>query len=101
MLKIVISSLLAFGIHYATMAQQTPVLPISGKDLFQNNCTRCHGKDGTKRFLGATNLRKSALENTAVVTMIQNGKRFMPSYKNKLTEAEIKELAAYVKTLRP
>jgi cytochrome c6 len=98
MLKTIISSILVGLIHYQTMAQQAP---ISGKDLFQKNCAHCHGADGTRRFLGAPNLQKSTLDGARITTIIQNGKRFMPSFKNKLTEEEIKELTAFLKTLRP
>lgn len=36
----------------------------------------------------------------AIIERIQNGKKFMPSFKGKLSPDEIKELAGYVKTLR-
>ncbi|HZE83721.1 MAG TPA: cytochrome c [Puia sp.] len=71
-----------------------------GQLLFTQNCTRCHGADGTRGFLGAKNLQKSNLSDSAIVERIQNGRRIMPSWKKKFTMAEIWQLALYIKTLR-
>jgi cytochrome c6 len=78
----------------------TPGEPEKGKSLFQRNCTRCHGANGAKGFFGAANLKKSVMTEEAIIERIENGKRFMPSFKKRFTTEEIKELAGYVKTLR-
>ena len=74
--------------------------PLPGKALFTENCIRCHGEDGTRGFLGAKNLRKSTLTDSAIILKITNGRRIMPSFKKKFTPEEIREVMAYVKTLR-
>ncbi|HMH22789.1 MAG TPA: cytochrome c [Puia sp.] len=71
-----------------------------GKLLFLHNCTRCHGADGARGFLGAKDLKKSMLSDSAIVERIQNGRRIMPSWRKKFTTTEIWQLAAYIKTLR-
>jgi mono/diheme cytochrome c family protein len=73
---------------------------VDGKALFERNCARCHGANGAKGFFGAANLKKSVMTEEAIIERIENGKRFMPSFKKKFTPEEIKELAGYVKTLR-
>lgn len=74
--------------------------PINAKTLFEENCAKCHGADGTRGKFGAANLRKSIMTEDAIIERIGNGKRFMPSFKKRLTPDEIRELAGYVKTLR-
>ena len=74
--------------------------PISGKALFEENCAKCHGADGTRGRFGAANLRKSVMPEEAIIERIEKGKSFMPSFKKRLTPEEIRELAGYVKTLR-
>ena len=74
--------------------------PLDGKSLFEKNCQKCHGAKGTKGFFGAANLQKSTITEDAIIERIQIGKKFMPSFKSKLSPDEIKELAGYVKTLR-
>ncbi|MBN9298622.1 MAG: c-type cytochrome [Filimonas sp.] len=74
--------------------------PLSGKSLFTENCIRCHGEDGTRGFLGAKNLRKSTLADSAIILKITNGRRIMPSFKKRFTPEEIREVMEYVKTLR-
>ena len=71
-----------------------------GKAIFEKQCARCHGKDGTKGAFGAKNLQKSALEDNAIMVLIQNGKKAMPTYKKKLKSDEIKSVTDYVKEFR-
>lgn len=86
---------LAAGLQMSDGSQPDP-----GRQLFQKNCIRCHGADGTKGFLGAKNLQKSLLADEAITCRIRHGKRFMPSFQKRLTAAEIEQLVNYVKTLR-
>lgn len=77
----------------------------TGKTIFNNNCASCH-IGGANILVENKNLHKEALlkylENyetnpiTAIITQVQNGKNAMPAFKNKLTEAEIIEVATYV-----
>ena len=85
---------------FSAFTRQPSHTPLDGKSLFEKNCQKCHGAKGTKGFFGAANLQKSILTEDAIMDRIQNGKKFMPSFKNKLSADEIKELAGYVKTLR-
>jgi mono/diheme cytochrome c family protein len=72
----------------------------NGAALFNARCASCHGEDGTAGIGNAANLQTSKLDSTAVRERVTNGKGAMPSFKEQLTEAEIKKLAAYVFTLR-
>ena len=72
----------------------------TGEAIYLKKCARCHGADGTKGRSGAANLQLSKMQNDMMIQIIQNGKKPMPAYKSKLTEDEINDLVAYVKSLR-
>lgn len=72
----------------------------TGKEIFEKNCTKCHGKDGTKRLLGAKNLQKSILTTTENYEIIANGKGKMPSWKEKLSTKQINQVIEYLAILK-
>ena len=72
----------------------------TGKEIFESNCARCHGTDGTKGKWGAKNLRLSNLEDNELIAIISNGKRIMPAWNYSLTKNEIEIVKDYIKTLR-
>ena len=80
-----------------------PVIPVmdttSGKKIFETNCVRCHGNDGTKGKWGAKNLKKTSLSDSELQRIISNGKRVMPAWKNELSDREIESVKEYIKIL--
>lgn len=86
----------------ANKVEVTPELSSSnrGELLFQQNCTMCHGADGTMGTLGAKDLSKSAMSNADVLNIISNGKAAMPAYSKTLSAEDIALLAGYVEQLR-
>jgi mono/diheme cytochrome c family protein len=80
---------------------------ITPKDLFLNNCARCHGADGkSQTVLGkeikATDLtgkKTRKLNDAKIVKAITNGKGKMSAFGKKLKADEIKSLAEFIKTL--
>jgi len=73
---------------------------VRGQQLFMGNCTRCHGRNGNKGFLGAKDLTKSSLSIDGAKKIILEGKGFMPSWKRRLTASEIDLVIRYILTLR-
>lgn len=71
-----------------------------GQKLYEQHCTRCHGKDGRKGSFGAKNLQQSILPDAAIMKQIEKGKGFMPPFRKKLTANEIAEVMLYIKSLR-
>lgn len=89
--------LLLLGLlFFNTYGQQ----PKTGLQLFESKCARCHGTDGTKGRWGAINLRYSYITDAELFSTIANGRRFMPTWKNKLTAEQIHKVGLYVKSLR-
>ena len=80
----------------------------SGAALFKSKCASCHGADGKGdttvgkalklRDLGSDDVQKQTdAELTDITT---NGKNKMPAYKGKLTDDQIKQLVAFMRTLK-
>ena len=78
-----------------------------GKAIFTTKCALCHGADGTgKTSIGKTlkipdfhspEIKK--LSDDDLEKVVTNGKNKMPSFKGKLTEAQIDQVVAYVREL--
>lgn len=70
-------------------------------DLYAKRCASCHGKDGkgtaVGQKMGAKDLTEVKGSEDEIAATISNGKGKMMAYKGKLTDAEIKSLAGYVK----
>lgn len=80
----------------------------NGPATFKTNCTPCHGDDGsadtpTGKALKAADLRAPEIQKKAdadLAAVIANGKGNMPSFKAALSDAQIKGVVAYVRTLK-
>ena len=91
---IILMGIVAIMTSFA-LPQQT-----TGKEIFESNCSKCHGKEGTKKGFGVKSLQKSQLttaENTEIIT---NGKGKMPSWKGSLTTEQINQVVGYIEELR-
>jgi mono/diheme cytochrome c family protein len=82
-----------------------------GAAVFEKHCIPCHGPDGRARTpagrkLGAKDLAESRLGDAEIAKQVRDGVKDargadrMPSFREKVTAAEIDALIAYVKTFR-
>lgn len=97
----------AFLLLAATIA--APVFAQSaGADTYKAKCQMCHGPDGTAAtpmgkmmkipsFKDPEQIKASDADLIAITT---NGKGKMPAYTGKLTEAQIKEVVSFIRTLQ-
>jgi cytochrome c oxidase cbb3-type subunit 3 len=80
-------------------------LAAAGEELFLNNCAACHGDNGMgNRDLGAPNLTDAIWLYGGSVATLEETVRYarfgvMPPWGERLTEAEIKAVTAYVHQL--
>jgi mono/diheme cytochrome c family protein len=80
--------------------------PIAAADAaadYKAKCAGCHGADGSKSMMGAKPLNGSDVQGMSdadLNTAITDGKGKMPGYKGKLTDAQIKDLVGYIRTLK-
>jgi mono/diheme cytochrome c family protein len=80
----------------------------SGADTYKSKCQMCHGADGTGNTPAgkSTKVRSFAspevkqMSDDDLIAVTTNGKNKMPAYKGKLTDAQIKDLVAYIRTLQ-
>jgi cytochrome c6 len=98
---------LLLGIAFGTLA-----LPgraqADGGALFKAKCAACHGADGKGdtgmgkmfkiRDLGSPEVQKQSDEE--LTKIISDGKGKMPAYGKSLKEDQIKELVAFIRTLK-
>jgi mono/diheme cytochrome c family protein len=78
----------------------------AGADLYKTKCQGCHGADGHAsaigKKLGAKDLQDPDVKKMTeqdFIDITTNGKNKMPLYKGKLTDAQIKDLAKYMKDM--
>jgi cytochrome c6 len=75
--------------------------------LYKSKCVMCHGADGTGstpigKATGVRDFHSADVQKETVselADIISKGKNKMPKYSDKLKDAEIKDLAAYVHDL--
>lgn len=76
----------------------------SPRSLYQQHCARCHGSNGKAqtalgRKLEADDLTTSNASPAKIIRIVTNGKGDMPSFRKKMTSAQISSLATYVSGL--
>jgi cytochrome c6 len=102
LLRIVLCSLvLALALPPMAAAQ-------AGADSYKAKCQGCHGPGGVPsagmmksmglKALGSADVQK--MSDADLTATINNGKGKMTGFKGKLTDAQIKELVSYIRTLK-
>ena len=95
--------------HLALQPLTNPQNTMDAATLFDKNCARCHGKDGRAKthrgkIYGARNLTDANWQAQAtderIMGAIKKGPEAMPSFEKKLSEAEIRSLVTYVRSLK-
>jgi mono/diheme cytochrome c family protein len=75
----------------------------SAADLFRQDCAECHGADGKGvRERGTPDFTSRSMQDTLsdrdIINIIRKGKDGMPAWSAKLSDAQISELAAYIRS---
>ncbi len=79
----------------------------SGADTYKAQCALCHGEDGLaatpvgKAFKAASFKNPTVVKtpDAALMAIVKSGKDKMPSFSAKLTDAQIKDVVDYIRTL--
>ncbi|HEX4006550.1 MAG TPA: cytochrome c [Acidobacteriaceae bacterium] len=80
----------------------------AGADTYKSKCAMCHGPDGTAATPMGKMMKIPSFKDPDVVkstdatlvSVTTDGKGKMPSYNGKLTEAQIKDVVAFIRTLQ-
>lgn len=87
----------------STIAASGDPIQGNGAAIYANNCARCHGDDGEGDKGPAINAAKKQAKYRSnpqsLINKISNGGGKMPKFKTRLSAAEIRAVANYVKTL--
>lgn len=108
---ITISILLALAAEgaAASLSTTTPVSARTATQLYSKHCASCHGKDGRAKtfkakFNHARNLTEpgwqEAVSDERIFNSITNGRKKMPAFGKKITQAEIDSLVLLVRGMR-
>jgi cytochrome c6 len=74
--------------------------------LWGQHCASCHGKDGSGNTMMGKKLglkdytQEQGFSDAEATNVIKNGKGKMKGYKDKLSDADVKALVAYVRSLK-
>ncbi len=71
----------------------------NARQIYNNQCTACHGEDGRKKLNNATDFTKSLQTMEERKNVILNGRGLMPGFRGQVSEQEAEELAAYTQML--
>ena len=78
----------------------------SAAALWSQHCASCHGKDGSGNTMMGKKLalkdytKQQGFSDAEATSVIKNGKGKMKGYKDKLSDADVKALVAYVRSLK-
>lgn len=80
----------------------------SGADTYKAKCQMCHGADGTGNTPAGKAMKAVPFSSPDLVkasdadliAATKNGKGRMPAYSSRLTDAQIKDVIAYIRTLQ-
>ena len=70
---------------------------VAGKDVFDQNCTVCHGTDGNKMPGWKGKVQK--MSQAQVEIKVRDGGGGMPPFGKKLSDTQITDVATYTKQL--
>jgi len=84
-----------------TALADTTTKPATAAEVFSVNCAGCH-INGSNIIRRGKNLKQKALKRYGmdsianIANLVTNGKNIMPAYKDRLSEQQISDVAAYV-----
>jgi mono/diheme cytochrome c family protein len=94
------------GMSLAALVMAGTMAFAAGADDYKAKCAMCHGADGKgamAKKMGAHDLSDPSVQGKSeadIVKIVTDGQGKMTGFKGKLTDDQIKGVAAYVKTLK-
>lgn len=74
-----------------------------GRALFASHCAGCHGPGGMGLLPGTPNFRQGQVlmrPDSALVESIRAGRNAMPAFRGILTDAQLLDVVAFLRTLQ-
>jgi mono/diheme cytochrome c family protein len=101
LMKLIISVIVAI-----VFASSGAAFGADASALWGQHCASCHGKDGSgntamgKKLAVKDYSKDQGFSDAEAANVIKNGKGKMKAYKDKLSDADVKALVAYVRSLK-
>ena len=95
-----------FVIAAVVIASASSSFAADAAATWSQNCASCHGKDGSGNTMMGKKLgvkdytKEQSFSDAEATNVIKNGKGKMKAYKGKLSDADVKALVAYVRSLK-
>jgi len=87
----------------ATMNTATAADYFNGREIYEIYCQTCHGIDGKSMEPGTPDFSSGDTlfrPDSELFTQIRQGKGVMPAYRGMLRDSEIRDVIAYLRSLR-
>lgn len=75
--------------------------PVKGRSLYENRCAGCHGMEGLPQVFEVPNFKLGEglmKSDPELLAFVKKGKGVMPGFKGILTDTEIRDILAHVRT---
>lgn len=75
----------------------------NGREVYQLHCETCHGSDGRSLEPGTPDFSRGEslfVSDSDLMRMLREGVGVMPAYRGMLSDAEILDVIAYIRTLQ-
>lgn len=75
--------------------------PIKGRSLYENRCSGCHGMEGLPQVSEVPNFKMGQglmKSDQELLAFVKKGRGVMPGFKGILTDDEIRDIIAHVRT---
>lgn len=75
----------------------------NGREVYEMHCESCHGSDGVSMDPGTPDFSRGEslfVPDTELVRRLREGSAMKPSYRGLLTDKEMRDVIAYVRTLQ-
>ena len=103
----VVAGFFVFSTHGTSVNAAAIESESSPRSLYVSNCARCHGTNGRAQTaqgkkLDADDLTggdATGISDAKMTRVITSGKGKMPSFRKKLTAAQIAQISSYVRSL--
>lgn len=82
------------------LAQSAAPATLSSNPVYQQNCSKCHGKTAVGRHFAGPSLvseKTASMPADYLRNVIEHGKHRMPKFEDKLSKEQIEELVSEIK----
>jgi cytochrome c6 len=75
--------------------------PMKGRQYYENHCSVCHGLNGSPQVIGVPNFKMGEglmKSDQQLLAVIKSGKMVMPGFNGVLSDGEILDIIAHIRT---